>query len=166
MILKNLKNEEYHNSDKYAEFWSSTQLKEYKYSPKRAYFKKFFAEKKETPALRWGTLIHDYLESKVRGTDFAAKYDIFEAPVNARTGQAYGVTSKAYQEALSMFENPITIEELNKLELIFKSITNSGQKQLIEHLIRVGTPEVSKFYTDGKLNLKIRPDLETNTKRS
>jgi len=165
MIINNLSNEEYHNSEKYSEFWSSTQLKNYIDSPKRAYYKKFFTTNKSTPAMQWGTLIHDYLESRVKGTDFESKYEIFYPPINKSTGQAYGNTSKAYQEALSMCENPISEDEINKLKLIYNSLINSGQKRLIEHLIRVGVPEVSKFLEIDGIKLKIRPDIETNTKK-
>ena len=165
MILQNLTNEEYHNSEKYSEFWSSTQLKNYLDSPKRAYYKKFFTTNKSTPAMQWGTLIHDYLESRVKCTDFESKYEIFYPPINKSTGQAYGNTSKAYQEALSMCENPISEDEINKLKLIYNSLINSGQKRLIEHLIRVGVPEVSKFLEIDGIKLKIRSDIETNTKK-
>ena len=63
--LNNISNEEYHNSAKYKHYWSSSNIKAFLKSPMHAYYEKFEAENESTPAMRTGTLIHDFFEHKI-----------------------------------------------------------------------------------------------------
>ncbi|RLD69222.1 MAG: hypothetical protein DRI95_00590 [Bacteroidetes bacterium] len=161
--INNLDNEIYHNSEKYKEYWSSSNIKNYKVSPKEAYYQKFIAENKQTDAMRVGTLIHDFLEGKhFHGNSF--DYNLFDAPVNENTGKPYGSGTKKYKDALFGIEKPIIESELKMCNDIYAEMINGNYAGYVTDFLTDGTPEQSIFIeTDSGLKYKIRPDILTDT---
>lgn len=180
-VIYNLSNEEYHRSPPYNDYLSSTQLKAYAKSPK---FAKFMLDnpQEETDAMRFGSLFHDLMASHAAhyGDDMKIVSEwmhgiaVFEPPVNEKTGQPYGVTTKAYKEAYDKFlqENEGKIlATREEADLAFNMsnilIQGSGctQKQVRKLLKWAKDVEVSYFYeTEDGIKLKVRPDLLTRDK--
>lgn len=159
--INNLSNEIYHNSEQYKDYWSSSNLKEYLISPREAYYQKFVSENKSTDAFDFGNKQHDFLASKhVNGQPF--EYNVFEAPINERTGKPYGKETKAYQEALNFVDNPISDGELKLIEGIWSMIKRSGYAWYFEkEILGQGLAEPS-FFIDGLHKYKYRPDVVTD----
>ncbi len=179
-VIYHLSNEDYHNSEEYRDYISSTQLKLYARSPKTARYAMDNPEQ-PTEALRFGTLFHDLMEQLCGDAceNFAEVFDnwretrttVFEAPVNERTGQAYGSTTKAYKEAYDAFaasagdkliaseDNIMAIRAMAE-ELVLRGGATSVQ---VRKLLRKGKCEASFFLTDRSgAKLKVRPDMLTN----
>lgn len=159
--IRHLDNEIYHNSEKYKEFWSSSNIKNYSKTPKEAYYQKFIVENKQTEAMRIGTLIHDFLENKhVTGAKFP--YNEFIPPINAKTGKAYGKTTKAYLQEFDQVKNPILKSELDMLNNIWDVLMNSDYREYIIDILTSGEAETSFFCeTEIGLKYKYRPDVLT-----
>ncbi len=97
-----ISNDRYHNSPEYQDFISSTSLKHYMISPKYAKWARENKQIKETEALRRGSVYHVLLASLTNSGDFSGfdrNWVLFEAPINEKTGQPYGATTKAFTEA-------------------------------------------------------------------
>lgn len=157
----NLDNEIYHNSELYKEFWSSSNIKNYMKSPREAYYQKYIAENKTTEAMTFGNQLHDFLASKhIKGQPF--NYNTFEPPANPKTCEAYGKTTKAYQEQLLSIENPITADEMELINDIWSMIKNSQYAWFFEkEILGKGIAEPS-FFVDGLHKYKYRPDVVTD----
>ena len=171
-----LSNEQYHNGEWEKQFCSSSTLKLLITSPKYAkYCMDHPEEKKETESMSQGSVYHSMLASLTnRGdvSDFEKEYLVFIPPVNKSTGQAFGYTSKAYQEAMQDALN------LNP----GKSICSEGEKKIAEsmidellngnphlspqvnNLIKIGTAEQSRFLEYEGQKFKYRTDLHTAKK--
>lgn len=161
---------------------SSSQLKWYLRSPK------FFKHNIDNPtedksdALRLGSLFHDLMASCAEhyDNDTAAIQTwldgiaVFTPPVNGKTGQPYGSTTKAYKEAYETFlqanegktiasqEEVDTVLKMNQSLLIDCGATS---EQVCKLLKWAKATEVSYFYeTEDGLKLKVRPDLLTTNK--
>lgn len=159
--IENLDNNEYHNSEKYSEYWSSSNIKKYMETPKEAKFQKDDSTFKETDAMRIGTQIHDYLASKhIKGQPF--EYNVFEPPVNPKTQTPYGKTTKTYLDALSYVDNPITADEMELINDIWSMIKKSDYAWYFEkEILGKGIAEPS-FFVDGLHKYKYRPDVVTD----
>jgi hypothetical protein len=160
--INSLSNDEYHKGEKYIDYWSSSNLKHYLRTPREAIFQKYHAEKKQSDALDFGTLLHDYLESKhVTGKPF--DYKVFTPPTNPKTGEAYGKSTKAYQSALSEIENPILEKDMKIIEDIWKMIKQSHYRWYFEKVIlKNGIAEPSFFVEAGVHKYKYRADVLTD----
>ena len=157
--IKNMDNEVYHNSDKYKQFWSSSNIKNYSKTPKEAYYQKFYTGNSQSASMRDGTLIHDFLYSKhINGDKFP--YNLFMPPINERTGNYYGTSSDKYKTALKHVLNPITGKELKMVNDVWDMIKFSEYSLLFKDLLQNSIPECSFFVElDSGLKYKYRPDI-------
>lgn len=185
MIKFELPNEEYHRGEGYKEYLSSTQLKDYLISPKYAHLCRTDPnfQKETTEAMRKGTLFHDCMAFIVNGgtiQDYIDTLAIFEAPINSKTGQPYGTTTKAYQEAYQEWLSSDlvagkTIITVADKEFISKTANAALENDIVRKMIKSGKPddnlmrgpEISFFFKGetpqgNELLLKCRPDLLTN----
>ena len=177
-----LSNDDYHNSEPYRQYLSSSQLKRYAISPKAAKYALDNPEETKSDALRFGSLFHDLMEwcSRVDGDKEEqirswahCNLAVFEPPTNKSTGKAYGVTSNPYKEAYKEFEEKyclysiVSQAEYDTLIAMGRSlILNSGStSEQVRKLLRWGKPEVSHFVEYEGCKFKFRPDLTTRYRR-
>lgn len=181
-IVHGLPNGVYHDvHGKYGEFISSTQLKKYLVSPK--HFKHCLdnPDTEQTDAMKFGSLFHSLMEriavngSVERGVgDWRNSLSVFAAPVNEKTGQPYGTTTKAYKEAYDDFmasnggKTIVMQDDIDKCLLMSEGLlTNSGKTsvQARKLLKWAKACEVSAFLaSDDGVGLKVRPDMLTKSK--
>lgn len=159
--VNNLSNEIYHNSDKYKDYWSSSNLKEYLKTPREARFQKVDAEHKTSDAFTFGNQLHDFLASKhVKGQPF--EWNTFEPPINMKTGLPYGKTTKAYLQELEKIENPIETNDMELINDIWSMIRSSNYSWFFEQqILSKGIAEPS-FFIEGLHKYKYRPDVVTD----
>lgn len=170
-IIYGLSNHAYHFEAPYTDYLSSSALKLYLRSP-RAY--KFAADnpvEDKSDALRFGSLFHDLMAALSDGAILSEVLDavvVFEPPVNERTGQPYGNTTKAFTSAYDEFMQAnsgkliASRDELSQVSAMLRSLlVDSGATSAqVRKLLRWGKAEVSYFYeTEDGVKLKIRPDL-------
>ena len=162
IVRNDLINEDYHNSPEYKSYWSSSNLKEYNKTPREAYYQKFEAEKKESPAMDFGTAVHDFLESKhYKGAPF--DYNVFEPPTNPSTGKFYGETSDKYKNAKALIENPISSDNLYEIKKMWQVIKESEHSPVFEKILNEGSAEESLFIeNESGFKYKIRKDITTD----
>lgn len=180
-IIRGLSNEAYHHEAPYSEYLSSSQLKRYAVSPKAFKFALDHPEP-QTDAMRIGSLFHDLMASCAEHYDnntaaiqtWLDGIAVFTPPVNGKTGQPYGSTTKAYKEAYETFlqanegktiasqEEVDTVLKMNQSLLIDCGATS---EQVCKLLKWAKATEVSYFYeTEDGIKLKVRPDLLTTNK--
>lgn len=160
--INNLSNDIYHNSEKYKEYWSSSNLKVYDETPKEAYYQKFLAKPKEIQGAEFGSAFHDFLASKhVSGQPF--EWNEFEPPINKTTGKPYAKGTKAYDESLSQIINPISSDDMQLINDIWQMMKSSDYAwYLFEKILNQGIAEPS-FFVKGLHKYKYRPDVLTDT---
>lgn len=176
-----LSNEDYHFKEPYREYLSSSALKHYLKSPKAAKFAIDNPAEEKSDALRFGTLFHDLMVNCTDAfdnipeaiTQWINDIAVFEPPINEKTGQPYGNTTKTYKNACEAFlmanegKMIATRDELSQIREMGMSLLSNGgdtSRQMCK-LLRWGRPEVSFFYeTDDGIKLKVRPDLLTRRK--
>ena len=171
-------NHEYHRGEWQKEFISSTQLKRYLTSPK------YFQFIRENPDLdtvsleasMQGSVYHSMLASLTNTgdleKDFMNEFFIFEAPVNPKTGKAYGKDSIAYMEAYNqaLADNPgkeVTSEaEVETARKMVNCLLNACGRtsHAVKQLIEWGQAEVSFFVQHEGWGFKVRTDLQTQNK--
>jgi hypothetical protein len=102
MIRTDITNDQYHNSSEFADFVSSSQLKNILISP--AHFQKMKNEQKETTVpMIFGSAYHDYIEERIINgfiSDFESNWHIFEHPRNKKTGETVKTTTKGFTDAM------------------------------------------------------------------
>lgn len=175
-IVYGLSNEQYHYGEEEWQYLSSSQLKWYLRSPK------FFKHNIDNPteeksdALRFGSLFHDCMAALAEGgllDDVIDAIVAFEPPINEKTGQPYGNTTKVYKEAYDAFTTNLngvlsaTAEEKELVSaMLYSLVHDSGAtSEQVRKLLKWGKPEVSFFYeTEDGIKLKVRPDLLTRRK--
>lgn len=176
-IVHGLSNEAYHHQAPYSEYLSSSQLKLYSISPKVAKFALDNPTEEKSDALRFGSLFHLAMEKFQQFGTIDAFYDsvaIFKPPVNPKTEQPYGATTKAYTEAYSQFlagnngKEIATLDEVRQIDdmvgtLVRPCVGSDTARQVLK-LLKWGKPEVSHFIEYEGCKFKWRPDLETNRK--
>lgn len=181
-IIHGLSNEAYHHQKPYSDYLSSTNLKAYAKSPKAAKFLLDNPTEEKSDALRIGSLFHDLMaccaEHYDNGTKAIAEWmrhiAVFEPPVNDKTGQPYGATTKAYKEAQEAFLQAnegkmiASNEELSLVQKMSQSLlcdSGATSEQVRKLLKWAKATEVSYFYeTEDSIKLKVRPDLLTHGK--
>lgn len=176
--LDNLANAEYHDSADYQGYISSSQLKDYAKSPRYALYKREHPDEQneDSAALRFGTLFHDCMYFLSLGGDidtWCNHLEVFDPPINERTGQPYGVNTKVYTQTLSRFalmnaeKTIVTQQEQDNVVAMVKSLvySESETSSLVRRLLHWGKPETSRFVDFGNnIKFKVRPDLETRLK--
>ena len=174
-VFYNIPNEQYHHGEGFEEYLSSTQLKGYAVSPK---FARFMLDNPQvqTAAMHFGSLFHDCMSAIAIGKTPEEALDTivtFEPPVNEKTGQPYGATTKAYKEAYEAFcatrpeVKPTTKEEKETVAKMLHSLLNDcgATSEQVRKLLKWGDPEVSILYeTEDGIKVKARPDLLTRGK--
>lgn len=160
--VNNLSNNEYHNSEKYRGYWSSSNLKVYPESPKEAHFQKFTAEKKESNAMDFGSCSHDLLASKhINGQSF--EWNIFEPPINPSTKSPYGKDTKRYKDALIHIDNPISSDDMELINDLWSMIKSSQYAWFFEkEILGKGIAEPSFFIESYIHKYKTRLDVLTD----
>lgn len=174
-ITTEMPNEEYHRGEWQREFVSSTTLKNYLVSPK--YFKYSLINPKQISqaAAIQGSVYHSMLESICKNGCIDGIYDeffVFDAPINPKTGEPYGATTKAYKEAyqeqieMSGGKTPCSQEEIETANRMVTALLNDcGQtSEIVNYLLQIGTPEVSFFCEYEGAKFKFRTDLKTRNK--
>ena len=171
-----LTNDQYHNGEQYKPFCSSSTLKLLMTSPLYARYRMDHPEEnKESEAISQGSVYHAMLASLTNSgnlSDFEREYYIFEPPINKSTGQAFGWTSKAYQEALmdAQTNNPGKIacsaDEKSLAESMIDHLLhgNPHLSPQINQLIKIGQAEQSRFLEYQGQGFKYRTDLHTAKK--
>lgn len=181
-ILYGLPNNDYHNSEPYTDYLSSSALKLYLKSPLIAKYTLDNPVEEKSDALRTGSLFHSLMESvATHGGDYAKGCEdwmrqiaVFEPPINEKTGQPYGCATKAYKEAYDAFleqNQGKEVVEQDEVGLVTsmaisllagKGATSAQVRKLLKWC---KAAEVSYFYEDESgTKLKIRPDLLTRDK--
>lgn len=168
-------NENYHRGEWQREFVSSTTLKNMLVSPK--YFKHCLFSPKQISqsAAIQGSIYHSMLESMCKNGCIDGVFDeffVFQAPINPKTGEPYGTSTKAFKEEYELqMENsggktPCSEEEIAIAKAMVDSLLNDcGQtSEIVNHLLSIGTPEVSFFLEYEGAKFKFRTDLITKNK--
>ena len=176
-IIRNLSNEDYHRGEGYDQYLSSSQLKDYLVSPKYAKYKKDHPEEFviSDDALEFGSMYHAYMESLHKygdERDFITQYQVFDAPINDKTGKPYGRDTQKYITALELAKaaNPdLVYVSADRIELVKKMVTellnNCGEtSKQVKTILKQGESEVSHFIEYEGVKFKFRPDIETRKK--
>lgn len=178
-IIPDLSNEDYHHSPPYSDYLSSSQLKWYAHSPSFARYMMDHPQP-ETDAMRFGSIFHDLMAS-LAGADgmwpqgYGAWLDglaRFDPPENAKTGQPFGPTTKAYAEAYQKFltaNEGKTIVNATDSDLasdMAHSLLNDcgATSRQVRQILKHGKPEISFFVDYEGCKFKFRPDLLTRYK--
>jgi len=180
-----ISNDEYHSSEKYKGYISSSVLKNIMVSP---LWMKYSQEHPEDddPTKQWkleGDSYHGMLAS-IANTGSMAEFinnaAIFDPPVNDKTGQPYGYTSAKFKDAYDGFvaANPgkeiYSQTEIDNSKAMIDHLLkgNDHLSPIVNNLLKIGKAEISIF-CDHKSNelvqydigqFKIRPDLMTEKK--
>lgn len=132
-------------------------------------------QEKDTESMSRGSVYHSMLASLTnRGdlSDFEKEFFLFEAPKNPKTGEPYGHTSKAYQEAreLAIMENkgkiPCSEAEKQTAQDMIDMLLNGNPhlSEQIRNFIKIGKAEQSHFCEYQSQKFKYRTDLKTAKK--
>lgn len=170
--ILNVTNEEYHTSDEFYDYWSSSYLKNYLLSPLEA--KVAHDEHKvitPTPAMKLGSLVHDALEYIHNTGDFSLRtfYNdmaYFEPPINPKTNAPYGENTIKYSDAFLDFLAANTGKRIINKDWIdiVNSIARSAERNnIVGKIVIHGEAEVSHFIEDDGAKFKVRPDLNTKS---
>lgn len=173
LILDTLPNQDYHTHPDYLNFCSSSQLKLMMTSPLYAHYFLDHPEKKDTSAMNQDSVYHSMLASLTNAgdlSDFEKEYFLFEAPVNPKTGEPYGYTSKAYQEAreAAITENkgriPCSQAERQTAQDMVNMLQNGNPhlSEQVRNLIKIGKAEQSHCCEYQGQKFKYRTDLKTD----
>lgn len=184
LALYGLSNDTYHNSPEYAEYISSTELKDYMVSPKYFKYKQDHPDGEQTDAMKFGSLFHELMEclAKCKGrwddgfNTFFNKIAVFEPPINDLTGKPYGIATKVYKDEYATFlehssnigKEVVTREDVELVSemahsLLWRCGTTSEQIRKILNWTK--DTECSFLYENKEgAKLKIRPDALTRDK--
>lgn len=171
-IIHGLSNEAYHHEKPYSDYLSSSQLKLYLKSPKAYKHAIDNPTEEKSDALRFGSLFHDCVAALAEGATLCEVIDAiaaFEPPINEKTGQPYGGTTKAYAVAYEKFTESLddTIVATREDKELVGAMLNSllrdsgATSEQVRKLLEWGEPEVSYFVEYEGCKFKFRPDLQT-----
>lgn len=177
LIIRGLSNDAYHHAEEYRDYVSSSQLKHYLKSPKAFRYAMLHPdEEASNENLEFGSLFHSAMEAWMRGIqdEWLSSLAVFDPPLNEKTGQPYGATTKAYSEAYGKFltENSgKTIATAAVRDKVCDMVTSLFEKcgetsEQVKKLAKWSRElETSYFFeTEEGTKLKVRPDLLTGTK--
>lgn len=175
-VIHWLSNEAYHHESPYSEYLSSSQLKRYAVSPKAFKFALDNPTEEKSDALRFGSLFHDCMAALAEGATLCEVIDAiaaFEPPINEKTGQPYGSTTKSYAAAYEKFTSELngvlasTAEEKELASAMLNSLIygSGATSEQVRKALRYGKPEVSHFIEYEGCKFKFRPDLTTRYRR-
>lgn len=177
--IYDLPNEEYHRGERFVNYLSSTQIKNYLVSPKYARYVQLHPEEFgiNADSAEKGSLYHGAMESLVNTGSLDKWRDsllIFEPPINPRTGAPYGRETNKYAEAVAkaIEDNPgkeITSADSVKLieTMVSELLHNCRETSMqVKQMMRFKTAkaEVSHFVEYEDCLFKYRPDVETKRK--
>lgn len=180
-VIYGLSNADYHDRNgKYGDYISSSLLKLYAKSP-AVYKYALDHPQEETDAMRFGSLFHDLMATiAIYNGDYSAGHDkwcqgviSFLPPINEKTGQPYGIATKAYKTDYESFvaDNKYKViapaDEVRMVMNMAQSLLRScgSTSEQVRKLLKWGKPEVSIFHeTEDGIKIKIRPDLLTGGK--
>lgn len=174
--MRGLSNEEYHNGERYSDYISSTQLKHYLKSPKVFKYAMLHPEEERNDNLEFGSLFHSGMEAWIKGqqNEWFDSLAVFEPPVNEKTGQPYGSTTKAYGEAYVNFleqnqgKTIVTAAMKDQVCSMLSSLFyQCGATSVQVQKLAKWAKEIETSYfleTEEGIKLKVRPDLLTGTK--
>lgn len=95
----------------------------------------FYSDREPTDAMRFGSALH----CKLLTPDiYSERYAVFKAPINPKTGEAYGATSNAYKDARAEFEaenNGKTALTQSTSELIDRLIDSFYFHEVAPHIL-------------------------------
>lgn len=168
MILENISNKEYHESEKWKKYISSSVLKRYLRSPRyKKWFDTFGEDSIGFEAAHFGSVYHAVMESYTNTGDmtgFHKEYELFDHPANKKTGEPMGINTIGYKALYEQCENECCSD------VVLKQATDMYQSMIhdpvygkwIEKKMSIGKAERSYFidYAGGGF-FKVRPDLET-----
>lgn len=168
MIIENISNDEYHNGQKWAKYVSSSVLKRYLRSP---YYKKWYDEHGEDSigfeAAHFGSVYHAVMESHTNSGDmtiFHKEYDVFDHPLNNKTGEPIGINTQGYKALCNNTEKEACSDVVLKqvMDMYHSLIYHPEYGNWIQKKMKIGKAERSYFidYAGGGF-FKVRPDLET-----
>ncbi len=176
-VIYGLSNYAYHYERPYSDYLSSSGLKLYKISPKAFKYALDNPVEEKSDALRFGSLFHMAMEKFQQFGTIDAFWDriaIFKPPVNEKTGQPYGVATKAYKEEYEAFlaeygHKKITTAEIagqidDMVGSLVRPCVGGDTARQVLKLLKWGKPEVSHFIEYEGCKFKWRPDLETRKK--
>jgi hypothetical protein len=149
--LKNLSNEQYHNGKEYREYWSSSNFPALLISPRYAYYEKFEKENKRTESMRFGSLLHEFLECKALGNNFWENHEIRD--FLKKDGTSYATLTDAFWQWEEINPEAVRPIEAEKIQAIWGILRNDP---LIKFFL-TGQPEISLFDEDNKT--KVRKDI-------
>ena len=174
-ISMDMQNEAYHRGEWQREFVSSTTLKNFLVSPK--YFKYTLQNPHQIglQASQEGSLYHSALESMTNNGCIDAIYEeffIFQPPVNPKTGESYGKSTKAYaaeyeaQMEANGGKTPVSEEDILLVETMIGALLNEcgNTSEIVNSFLKYGTAEVSFFTEYEGAKFKFRTDLITDSK--
>ncbi len=167
-----ISNDDYHNSDQFKDFISSTGLKQYAISPKYARWAQLHPKDFDSEALRRGSVYHDMLFSLVNFGDlsyFNTQWAVFDPPINPGTQAPYGATSKKFLDEFELQKTTRGITDLCGKNEMDEAITmidelRNGSRHLshiINQFIKNGKAEQSHFLEYQGQKFKYRTDVKT-----
>jgi hypothetical protein len=166
-------NNDYHNSEDYKKFSSSSELKLLLISP--MWMRYCQDNPKSTigvQAAQEGSAYHDILSHIVNGTSFEDASVIFEPPINPKSGNPFGYDTIKFKDAMDLctMENPGKLIYSSKEIILANTMIDNllnGNPHLsndVKYLIKKGQAEKSYFTEYQGAFFKFRPDLVTKTK--
>ncbi len=175
-VVHGLSNEQYHRGEEERQYLSSSLLKKYLISPKAYRYAIDNPTEEKSDALRFGSLFHDCIAAMAEGGLLEHVIDAiaaFEPPINEKTGQPYGSTTKAYAVAYEKFTaelNGVLASTREEKELVSAMLNSllygcGATSEQVRKALRYGKPEVSHFIEYEGCKFKFRPDLTTRYRR-
>lgn len=163
--LTGVSNEEYHYGELFSKYISSSGLKKYFDCPLE-YLRYKNNPKKETEAMKLGTLWHDMLAANHPDGESLDKYKVLQYKVNQSTGKPYGATTKEQLEFIAQqkIENPnktfVDQADWEKakfmVKMIFEELYPNQHRRLFHKLFEAGSPEVVFTAEDFGPNVHIK----------
>lgn len=125
----------------------------------KAFKENAFPEETESDAMRFGAAFHSKLLTPEK------PLQVFNPPINPKTGEPYGSTSKAYQEARAKLDGLVVTQRENDL---IERMTNEFRlhpeaPRLFDHVIAIEQPVRGVVDTPlGEVEIKGRIDALTS----
>lgn len=124
------------------QFMGSHMLELFRFSPRQCQWKmQGLIPPTSTPYYEFGRAFHCFALEGV--TEFHARYEIAEGPINPKTGSPYGRDSKAfgtwYEEITASGKQVISGDEFSRLQMMAEALDETAARDLLQ----VGRPELT-----------------------